>query len=126
MGPCGGTVGLQCRTTKWSTPQMCATCISPTREAILELLRKCRVDVLDGFVDFGGALVADGHAIDAGISEGKLHCLLPVFAVEGAFAYDLHRNHVHAFLSYYFHVRGVYGYVLYALPSRTSSEPAYT
>lgn len=60
-------------------------CVSPTRDAILELLRECRVDVLDGFVDFGGALVTDGHAMDAGISEGKLHCLLPVFNADRVF-----------------------------------------
>jgi hypothetical protein len=43
------------------------------------------IDVVDGFVDFGVALEADGDAIDAGILERKTHGLLAVFVIEAAF-----------------------------------------
>ena len=39
------------------------------------------IHVLDRFVDFGGALVADRDAIDAGVLERELHRLLTVLAM---------------------------------------------
>ena len=58
---------------------------------------QCSVQVLDGFVDFGGRFVADGDAIDAGVLEGEAHGLLAVFVVEDAFADELHADDAHAF-----------------------------
>src|SRR5262245_58495190 len=52
-----------------------------------------QVQVLDRLVDLGRRLVADADAVDAGVPEGEPHRLLPVLAVEGAFAHELHRDH---------------------------------
>ena len=81
----------------------------------LEFLRKCRVDVCNGFVDLGRALVADGHAIDARIPERELHRLLPVFAVECAFADELHGDHAHSFFAHFLHVLDDFGDIPQAL-----------
>src|SRR4029079_2915596 len=56
------------------------------------------IEVLDGFVDFGGALRAYGDAVDTRVAKRKPHRLLPVLALEGAFAAQLHGDHAQALL----------------------------
>src|SRR5580765_6442535 len=55
------------------------------------------VHPVDGFVDFGRALVADGHGIHGAEIHDELHRGLAILGSrESAFAAELHADHTHA------------------------------
>jgi hypothetical protein len=79
---------------------------------VLELLRKRQVEILNGFVNFCGVLVADRDAVDTCIPEGELHCGLAVFTLgEGTLAHELHADHAHAIFADLLHVCNHLAYI---------------
>src|ERR1700719_2837283 len=72
-------------------------------------LRESHIQILNRFVDLGCALVANGHAIDAGIPEREPHRCPPVVAVECAFADELHCNYAHSFFADFLHMLDNFG-----------------
>src|SRR5215472_3897336 len=72
-------------------------------------LREGHIDILNGLVDFGCTLIADSHAIDAGLPERKLHGFLPVLTVERALANKLHGDYAHSFFANFCYVADNFG-----------------
>src|SRR5215469_3765634 len=72
-------------------------------------LREGHIDILNGLVDFGCALIANSHAIDAGLPERKLHSFLPVLTVERALANKLHGDYAHSFFANFCYVADNFG-----------------
>src|SRR6266404_4266478 len=69
------------------------------RLQIYATLGQSQVEVLDGFVDFGGVFVPDGDAVDSGIAEGETHGGFTVFAIERAFSGEFHADDAHTVLA---------------------------
>ena len=63
------------------------------------LLGECEIQIVDGFVDLGSVLVADGNAIDVGVFKGEAHCRSAVLTVERAFSREFHADDAHAFFA---------------------------
>ena len=68
-------------------------------------LSQRQVEILNGFVDFGGVFVADSDAVDAGVFERELHGGLAVGAIrERSFAGQFHADNAHSLALNLFHV----------------------